>query len=207
MPSRPGFFPGEGEGDAVNSAPHERELFEAKPLSISGAFVLRKKSRADSRGSFVRAFSAEGLRPVGWERPVQQVNFSSTSKRGTIRGMHFQTAPDSEMKLVTCARGAIFDVIVDVRPESSTFGQWCSVELSDANDYSVVIPAGCAHGFQTLTDDVELVYVHDQGYSLSAESGVNPFDVALNISWPLAVTEVSPRDQNLPRLETFFLGE
>jgi dTDP-4-dehydrorhamnose 3,5-epimerase len=178
-----------------------------RPLPILGAFVLGKKRREDSRGSFVRAFSADGLRGAGWDRPVQQVNFSSTSQRGTIRGMHFQTGPYSEMKLVSCIRGAVFDVIVDLRPESATFKEWCAVELSASSDDSVLIPRGCAHGFQTLTDGVELVYVHDHSYSSVAESGVNPFDLSLGISWPLEAAEVSPRDRTLPSLGALVEGE
>src|SRR5690606_4870438 len=121
--------------------------------------------------------------------------------RGTVRGLHYQRSPYSETKLVTCTEGAVWDVVVDIREESPTFLHWHAEELSESNGRALLIPAGFAHGFQTLSDNVTLIYCHDVPYHASAESGLHPKDPMLNIPWPLTITAISSRDNHHPMLE------
>lgn len=161
--------------------------------------VLERLPFRDNRGSFERLFCPETLQ--GWKnRPIKQINKSTTKSSGTIRGLHFQHAPYAEAKLITCLRGEVFDVAVDVRYGSPTFGKTFAVLLSESNNKSVIIPEGFAHGFQSLTDNVELVYIHSEFYNRSFEGGVNCFDKDLGIKWPLKCKAISEKDLNLKGL-------
>lgn len=173
---------------------------------IADLKIVERQQLGDSRGSLSRLFCAEELAAAGWRKPIAQINQTLTQKQGTIRGMHFQRSPYAEMKLVTCLRGAIWDVAVDLRTGSSTFLQWHAEELSATNHRALLIPEGFAHGFQTLSDDCELIYLHSRAYTPGAEAGLNPKDPMLSITWPLAITELSTRDAQHPMLDHQFKG-
>jgi dTDP-4-dehydrorhamnose 3,5-epimerase len=168
--------------------------------------IIERQQLGDSRGFLSRLFCADELAVAGWHKPIMQINQTFTPKQGTMRGMHFQRPPHAEMKLVTCLRGAIWDVAVDLRAESPTFMQWHAEELSAANHRALLIPEGFAHGFQSLSGDCELIYLHSAAYAPRAEAGLNPQDPMLSISWPLAITGLSSRDAQHPMLDHSFKG-
>lgn len=173
---------------------------------ISDLLIVERHQIGDSRGGFSRLFCAEELRVAGWNAPVVQINHTMTGKRGTVRGMHFQHPPHAEMKLVMCLRGIIWDVAVDLRAGSPSYLQWHAEELPAANNRAMLIPPGFAHGFQTLSDDCELLYLHSAAYTPHAEAGLNPKDRMLAISWPLAISEVSAKDSQHAMLDHTFKG-
>lgn len=173
---------------------------------IADLKIIARQQLGDTRGFLVRLFCAEELTAAGWRKPVAQINHTFTQKPGTIRGMHFQRQPHAEMKLVTCLRGAIWDVALDLRAGSPTFLQWHAEELSATNLRAFLIPEGFAHGFQTLSDDCELIYLHTAVYTPEAEDGLNPQDPMLSITWPLTITELSDRDAQHPMLDHQFNG-
>jgi len=175
-------------------------------VPIADLKTVERQQLGDSRGFVARLFCAKELATAGWHKPIAQINQSLTHKRGTIRGLHFQHMPHTEMKLVTCLRGAVWDVAVDVRAGSPTFLQWHAVELSDANHRATLIPEGFAHGFQTLCDECELIYMHSMPYSPESDTGLNSKDPMLSIHWPLAVTEISARDSQHAMLDEQFKG-
>jgi len=178
-----------------------------KKFSIDGLKLIKRKRIKDNRGYFSRLFCADDLALAGWDETIVQINHSVTLKRGTIRGMHYQSPPCSELKLVSCIKGRIFDVAVDLRRESKTFLQWHKEIISAENNNSFLIPKGCAHGFQTLTDDVELLYCHSAYYNKQTEKALNPHDPRLSISWPLDASVISNRDANHLFIDEFFEGE
>ena len=149
------------------------EAFSAKPTAIKGVHLIERHLRGDDRGFLARLFSADEFVPLGWDGAIAQINHTYTSAGGTIRGLHFQRAPRSEKKLVICLRGTVCDVAVDLRKGSPTFLQHHKEILSADNHRALLIPEGCAHGFQTLSDDVELVYLHSERYSPESEGGVS----------------------------------
>lgn len=173
-------------------------IFE--PLSIPGCHRVVPEPISDMRGSFARIFCAEEFGRAGLASDWVQVNTSFTREAGSVRGLHFQLPPRSEAKLVRCLRGAVWDVAVDLRPGSATFGRWCSLELTTASPAMIYIAPGCAHGFQTLFDDTELLYFHSAAYSPAHECGVHHADPDLAIDWPRTPTVISPRDAALPLL-------
>jgi dTDP-4-dehydrorhamnose 3,5-epimerase len=168
--------------------------FDQFPTPLSGLQVVQRKPIGDERGFLERLYCSDEMRAIGLEKPVQQINRTLTKKRGTVRGMHFQHPPHAETKIVSCLRGEVFDVAVDLRRDSETFLQWYGETLSADNHKTLLIPEGFAHGFQTLTDDCELLYLHTAEYRQSAEDGLHPEDPELNIEWPLPITELSARD-------------
>ena len=167
---------------------------EFHPLSLSNAYTIELEPRGDERGRFTRLFCAGELKEIGHTKPIVNVNHSYTRKKGTIRGMHFQYPPDSEIKIVKCIRGAIWDCIVDIRKDSPTYLKWEGVELTEDNDRMIYIPEGFAHGFQSLCDDVEMIYFHTEYYKKSSEGGLKFDDPKIGITWQLPVTEISQRD-------------
>jgi len=173
---------------------------------IAGVLLVDLNRRSDARGAFMRVFCEEELAQVLAGRHVVQSNYSCTEKVGTVRGMHFQHPPHAEMKLITCIRGAVWDVAVDLRAGSLTYLQWFAAELSSDRPRLLVIPEGCAHGFQTLQPDSELLYYHTAPYTPVAEEGVRYDDPALGIPWPLPVSEVSQRDRAHPLIAPEFEG-
>lgn len=151
-------------------------------------------------------FCAGDLAEAGWVRPISQINHNRTSAKGSVRGLHFQLPPHAEMKLVNCIRGRIWDIAVDLRKGSPTFLKWHAEELSAENRRSLLIPEGFAHGFQTLTDDCEVLYMTSHPYAPDAEGGIRPDDPMLEVNWPLEFAEVSERDKSHPLLNTKFDG-
>ncbi|MGZ4336031.1 MAG: dTDP-4-dehydrorhamnose 3,5-epimerase [Gaiellaceae bacterium] len=168
--------------------------------SIAGAFVVEIEPIEDERGSFARTFSRDEFEAHGLSTDIAQCSISFNKRRGTLRGMHFQREPYGECKLVRCIRGSIFDVIVDLRPESATYRHWFGTELTPVNGRMLYIPSGLAHGFQTLEDATEVAYQISQVYVPSHARGVRFDDPAFAIEWPLSVTAVSERDRDFPRL-------
>jgi dTDP-4-dehydrorhamnose 3,5-epimerase len=175
-------------------------------LSLGGVKLVERKRIGDRRGFLTRVFCADELAEAGWTDPIAQVNHTYTARRGTVRGMHFQRPPHAEMKLVTCLRGEIWDVALDVRNGSPTYLQWCAETLSADNGRALLIPQGFAHGFQTVTDDAELLYCHSKAYNAEAEAGANPRDTRLAIAWPLPISEISDRDARHPLVEAGLEG-
>lgn len=180
--------------------------FVAIPTPLAGLVVMQRKRLEDMRGFFSRLFCADELSTVGFALPIAQINQTLTRKRGAVRGLHFQHPPHAEDKFVSCLRGEIFDVAVDLRRGSPTFLTWHAEMLSAENSRSLFIPQGFAHGFQALTDDCELLYLHSRPYAAQAEGALNVNDPALNIAWPLAFTDISQRDSAHPRITEEFNG-
>ena len=173
---------------------------------ITALKIVERQQLGDSRGFLSRLFCADELAVAGWHKPITQINQTFTQKQGTIRGLHFQNTPYAEMKLVTCLRGAIWDVAVDLRAASPTFLQWHAEELSAANHRALLIPEGFAHGFQTLEPDSELLYLHTEFYDPPHEGGLRHDDPRLGIAWPLEPQDISERDLAHPLLDCHFTG-
>ena len=176
------------------------------PTIIADVIVVETTPFADHRGSFARLFCERELAQVLGERRIVQINHSRTVAVGAVRGMHYQRPPHAEMKLVRCLRGRVWDVAVDLRAGSSTFLQWHAEELASNNARMLVIPEGCAHGFQVLEPDSELLYLHTAFHAPDAEGGILHDDPLLTIAWPLAVADRSQRDRNHPPLDRTFTG-
>lgn len=173
---------------------------------LQGAFVIDLEERHDHRGFFARTFCTEEFAAHHLKSTVAQCNLAFTHKKGTIRGLHYQVAPATEAKLMRCIRGAIFDVIVDMRPDSPTYLSYVGVELSADNRRSLYVPELFAHGYQTLTDDAEILCQVSEAYTPGYERGLRYNDPLLGIEWPLEVTEVSQKDAAWELLETIELG-
>lgn len=169
-------------------------IFTESPLA--GAYVIDVDKKADDRGFFSRAFCAQEFRDLGIKPEVAQINICYNNIQGTLRGMHYQLPPASETKLVRCTRGAIYDVIVDLRPDSPTYLKHFGVELSADNHRSLYVPEMFGHGYQTLTAEAEIVYVVSEFYTPGCERGLRYNDPAFNIQWPLPVSLISQKDSN-----------
>jgi len=170
---------------------------------LKGAFILDVEKREDERGFFGRAFCQNEFKDHGLEPVIAQGNVAFNKKKGTVRGMHFQTPPKGETKLVSCARGAILDVIVDLRPESPTYLQHVSVELSENNFRSIYVPRRFAHGYQVLADDTQTSYLVSEFYSPPNDRSIRWDDARFGIAWPLPVSVISDKDKNAPTVETY----
>ena len=171
---------------------------------LAGAFVIESVRVEDDRGYFARTFCETEFEERGLNPRVTQCSVSQNRRRGTLRGLHFQKAPAEEAKLVRCARGAIFDVVVDLRQGSSTFGRWFAETLSADNGWMLYVPEGCAHGFQSLSDDVEVAYQMSTAYRPELSVGIRWNDPLLGIEWPLSDPILSDRDRALPLLQELF---
>lgn len=180
--------------------------FDILDTPLAGLRILQRKPIGDSRGYLERIFCSEELQALAPGKPIAQINHTLTASRGTVRGMHFQRPPHAEIKFVSCLRGEVFDVAVDLRDNSPTFLHWHAEVLSADNHKTLVIPEGFAHGFQTLTDDCEMLYFHTAAYQPGAECGLNAQDPRLAIQWPLPVAGLSPRDTAHPLLDATFTG-
>lgn len=173
---------------------------------LEGLVRIERQSGNDIRGSFSRLFCTQEFQKIGLTKPIVQINHSVTKNRGTIRGMHFQHPPNMEAKIVTCMRGRVLDVAVDIRSDSETFLQLYAQELSERNQTSLYVPEGFAHGFQSLTDDCHILYLHTGLYTPGSEGGLNAQDPLIAIDWPLEARDISERDLNLPLLDSKFTG-
>lgn len=175
--------------------------FGVRATPLAGLMIVERRPRGDSRGSLTRLFCADELADAGWTGPVAQVNLTTTAARGTVRGLHYQRPPHAETKLVACLRGEVWDVVVDLRRGSSTFLRWHAERLSAANGVALLIPEGCAHGFQALADNVEMLYLHSVAHAPEAEAGLHPLDPRLAIAWPLPAAGLSARDAGHPWID------
>ncbi|TEY07364.1 dTDP-4-dehydrorhamnose 3,5-epimerase [Campylobacter sp. US25a] len=173
---------------------------------IDGVFIVEAKPIYDERGYFERYFCVEEFKKIGLNKPIVQINHSKTIGKGSIRGLHYQTPPFCETKIVRCLKGAIFDVAVDLRENSPTFLQYVGVELNEENAKYLYIPQGFAHGFQTLSDEVEILYLVTKEFNSSADNGINPFDEKINIKWHMPIGCISIKDQNLSKIDLLFKG-
>ncbi|HWZ99320.1 MAG TPA: dTDP-4-dehydrorhamnose 3,5-epimerase [Candidatus Dormibacteraeota bacterium] len=168
---------------------------------IAGSWVIEPSAHADNRGRFFRAWCSKEFLDQGINFLPVQANMGFNLRKGTVRGMHFQLAPALEAKLVRCTRGAMFDVVLDLRPGSETYGKWHGAELTAENGRMLFLPEHCAHGYQTLEDKTEMHYMASQFYTPAAARGVRFDDPAFNIQWPLPVTMISEQDRNWPLIE------
>jgi dTDP-4-dehydrorhamnose 3,5-epimerase len=173
---------------------------------FEGAYIIEMEPFLDERGFFVRTFCQEEFAEIGFKKQIVQINHSLTRQKGTIRGLHYQLPPASETKIIRCIQGAVFDVMVDIRANSPTFMQWYGIELSKDNMRMGYIPEGFAHGFQTLTNDAEMIYYHTEFYNPEHERGLRPDDPALMIKWPLPMSAISPKDDSYSFIGRNFKG-
>lgn len=175
-------------------------------LPLRGLFCLQHRVHEDQRGRFARIFCEGGLAAFGQSFHIRQINHSRTCEAGTVRGLHFQRAPQAEAKLISCLRGEVWDVAVDIRHDSPTYLHWHAEHLVAGDGRSVLLPAGFAHGFQALSADAELLYLHSADYAPEHEGGLRASDPRLAISWPLPVVNLSPRDAAHPLVAEGFQG-
>ncbi len=173
---------------------------------IYGLYEIQTTSTGDDRGRFTRLFCEEELASIRPSLHFTQINLSETRGLGTVRGLHYQTPPMAEAKLIRCLRGRVFDVAVDLRTGSPTFLRWHALELADDNDSAIFIPEGFAHGFQALTDEVQLLYMHTAPWNPACEAGLRYDDPRLAIAWPSPATTISERDRNHAFTDDTFAG-
>jgi dTDP-4-dehydrorhamnose 3,5-epimerase len=169
--------------------------------ALPGTYIIDPERKRDSRGYFARVFCRDEFAAHGLSDSMVQANVSFNHERGTLRGLHYQAAPHQEAKIIRCSRGALYDVVVDVRPGSPSYGRWMGVELSAENGRAFYVPEGFAHGYLTLVDDTEAGYFTSAFYAPEAERGLRYDDPSLNIEWPIAVSVVSDKDQSWPAFE------
>jgi dTDP-4-dehydrorhamnose 3,5-epimerase len=175
-----------------------------RETSLAGAYVVELEQRGDARGFFARLFCADEMAAQGLEPRVAQINNSVSAEAGTLRGLHYQVAPAAETKLVRCVHGALWDVAIDLRSDSESFGRWFGVELSAENRVMMYVPRGFAHGFVTLEPDTEVLYVVSYPYSPEHERGVRWDDPAFGIEWPVAPAVISDKDRSHPAFDPAF---
>ena len=176
------------------------------PTSIKDLNEIESEPFVDERGRFSRLFCEQAFAVIRPELHFAQINLSETRKCGTLRGLHYQQATAAEAKLIRCTRGRVFDVAVDLRQDSATFLSWHAVELAEDNDRGFFIPEGFAHGFQTLSDNVQLLYMHTVAWQPQCEAGLRYDDPRIGIRWPTAVTHISNKDQSYRLLDESFVG-
>lgn len=180
--------------------------FNFIPTPLPDLKVVQRQVIEDSRGFLSRFYCVDEFAEMGVGKSIVQINHTLTRQQGAVRGLHFQYAPHSEIKLVSCLKGEIFDVAVDLRRNSPTFLQWHGEVLSAKNRHSLLIPEGFAHGFQTLTPDCELLYLHTERYHPASEGALSVLDPLLAITWQLPITELSERDRQHPYIDQNFQG-
>jgi len=184
----------------------QNNRFDFHPTPLEGLWVVQRKPIEDQRGFFCRFFCAEEFQAAGLKNPLAQINHTYTKKKGAVRGLHFQYPPHAESKIISCIHGEVFDVAVDIRKGSPTFLRWHGEILSATNQKSLFIPEGFAHGFQTLTKNCELLYLHSEPFHSQAEGALHVTDPGIGIVWPIAVAELSERDRNHPFIDSDFEG-
>lgn len=176
------------------------------PTKISGVFIIESSLFSDHRGLFGRVFCKNELSNVIGYKQIVQINYSQTKLVGAIRGLHFQYPPNAEMKFIRCLKGKVFDAAVDLRKNSPTFLKWYTEELSSKNNKMIVIPEGCAHGFQVLEENSELIYLHTEFYNKPSEGGIRYDDPSLAIPWPKIVSDISEKDKKHSLITDHFEG-
>ncbi|MBD3212667.1 MAG: dTDP-4-dehydrorhamnose 3,5-epimerase [Candidatus Lokiarchaeota archaeon] len=177
-------------------------MFSFKSTKLEGLYIVYPDPYEDQRGKFYRVYCENEFKKLNHTKTIVNVNFSTNIKKGTIRGMHFQYPPHSEIKIVKCVKGSIFDVAIDLRRNSPTFLKWHGELLTDNNMKMLYIPEGFAHGFQTIESDTKVLYFVTEFYNPKSEGGIHYDDKEVNINWPLEITKISEKDKNLP-----FYGE
>jgi len=166
--------------------------------NLKGAFIIELEKHLDDRGFFARSFCKNEFAQLGLNNDIVQINNSLSKHKGTLRGLHYQVFPKQEDKIIRCIKGAIYDVVIDLRSESETFLEWFGLELSEANRKALFVPKGFAHGYLTLADNSELFYLSTEYYSAESEKGVRWDDPKFNIEWPIDITEISEKDAAHP---------
>ena len=182
------------------------EQFIFTKTSLLGVWIAERKYFEDKRGLFERLFCIDEFHKIGLNKPIIQINHSLTKIKGTIRGIHFQMPPNAETKIVSCMKGTVFDVAVDLRRGSETFLSWHGEKLSADNKKSIIIPEGFAHGFQALSNDCELIYMHTNYYKKEAEGGLHVRDKKIAIEWPLPIKNLSEKDKSFKFIEDDYCG-
>ena len=182
------------------------ERFDIRETRLAGVSVVQRKPHIDDRGWLERMYCADELAEVLGSRVIAQVNRTLTAAGGTVRGLHYQVQPSAETKIVSCLRGAVFDVAVDVRHQSANFLQWHAELLSAENRATLIIPEGFAHGFQAMEEGSEVLYLTTAAYDPPTERGIHPLDPAVGVSWPMTVVNLSARDASHPHLGPEFTG-
>jgi len=181
-------------------------MMSVEKTPIEGLMIIKANSFRDNRGEFTRIFCDQDLNQYLQGKIIRQINSSITFNAGVVRGMHYQNSPHAEIKIVRCVAGKVFDVAVDLRASSTTFLQWFGIELDPERSDALLIPEGCAHGFQALLPNSKLIYLHTSQFVQKAEGGIRFDDPKIGIEWPLTVTEVSQRDSNFLYLNKYFTG-
>jgi len=176
------------------------------PTPLKDAYLIELERRADDRGFFARMFCQNEFAEAGLSPQFVQINNAFSTKKGTLRGLHYQLPPSAEIKLVRCVRGALFDCIIDIRPDSPTYEKWFGAELDDNNRLAMYVPRGFAHGILTLKTDTEVLYMVSDFYSPERERGLRWDDPHFNISWPFEPQEISPKDLAWPAFDAIFHG-
>ena len=174
--------------------------------ALEGLYIIKPKIFEDERGLFTRTYCKKEFQDLGLNADFVQFNHSFNKKRGTVRGMHYQRKPHSEIKLIRCVQGRVIDVAVDIRRNSPTFLKSVAIELSAENMFSIIIPVGFAHGFQTLEDNSSLIYHHTEFFQDDADAGFRPDDPMLSINWPLPFVNISDKDKNQKLINQDFKG-
>jgi dTDP-4-dehydrorhamnose 3,5-epimerase len=182
------------------------QRFDIQQTAIEGVIVLKRKLIGDSRGYFERLFCQQELQQLLNVEKIAQINHTLTETVGTVRGLHFQYPPHAETKIVSCINGEVFDVAVDLRKDSPTFMSYYAEILTSKNSKTLIIPEGFAHGFQTLTDNCEMLYFHTEEYHVESECALNAIDPILNIKWPQKIKERSEKDKNHTMIDSSFEG-
>lgn len=180
--------------------------FTLQALPLEGLFLVQHKHHSDARGHFSRLFCEGSLNAFGQPFHIRQINHSCTHQKGSVRGLHYQNEGQPEAKLISCLRGEVWDVAVDLRPDSPTFLRWHAQPLKAGDGHGLLIPAGFAHGFQAMSDEAELLYLHSADYTPEHEGGLSVLDPKLAITWPLPVKNLSLRDGAHPLLDDAFAG-
>ena len=180
--------------------------FEIEDTFIEGVKVFTRQPIGDERGWFERFFCIDTMQSAGWPDRVVHVNHTFTATKGTVRGMHFQYPPHAEYKYVSCLTGRIFDVALDLRKNSPTYLQYFGIELTADNHKSLIVPAGVAHGFQSLEEDTKILYLVSTAYNVEHEDGINPRDPSAAIEWPLDISTMSAKDSGKPDIDQSFEG-
>ena len=191
----------------ANHYPGQLQIkMEFETINIPGAYLIKLTPYIDERGAFTRLFCLHELKKIGFNQQITQVNHSFNKDKGTLRGMHFQYPPNAEVKIIRCLSGLVYDVMVDLRKNSPAYLQHYAVELSPVSYNAILIPKGCAHGFQTLQNDCQLLYLHTAFYNKASEGGVRYNDPMLNIKWPLPPQNITEKDTSYALLNNQFKG-